>query len=219
MSVSIESTRAIDLQRQRRLIEATAAISIRPVRSLADLKQVLRLRHVNYGCFHSAFGALDELDLAQNCLILVAEIQDLGIVGTLRLLDGSGRVELDTFISVNAIPALAPRSFVEATRLTIRRCRHIEAIKLLLCKAHWLYTLSSGRELLLMSSTSRLAGFYRTMRCSDVGPQGEYRHSVLRGALHRTFCLSAPKALDEYREARHSYYEFMASKHHDICFE
>lgn len=194
----------------QKLTETTKQVHIRPLDSFGELKQVLDLRYRGYGHFAAPDQALDMLDLSDHSLILVAELANRGIVGTLRLIDGGpGKIELEQFVPITTIPQLHQRSFVEATRFTIRHCRELLAVKLLLCKALWLYALQQGHEHVVISSTQRLAKFYRMLMFEDIGSAGIYHHPRLGQSEHRTFILPVHTALDRYREMQHPLYAFM----------
>ncbi|MFD3163260.1 hypothetical protein [Herpetosiphon sp. NSE202] len=200
----------LKLANRHRLVTTSAQIQIRPLHSFAEFKQVLDLRYRGYGYFATPAQALDALDLAEHSLILVAELAKRGIVGTLRLLDGRyGPIELEQFVPIATIPQLHQRSFIEATRFTIRHCRELLAVKLLLCKALWMYSLQQGHEYLVISSTQRLAAFYRMLLFEDVGTAGVYRHPRLGQSEHRMFLLPVQTALERYHAAQHPLYKFM----------
>lgn len=218
---SVAARRPTDISPKRKypLALASRRITIRPARSIADLGVVLQLRHRGYKYFPSPAAALDNLDLADNAIILVAEHQDDGIVGTLRLVDGAGPVELDGFVELERIGNLEYRSFVEATRFAVKWCRYFETVKIMLGKAHWLYTLRQEKRFLLVSSKPEFADFYEHMLFAHVGPAGQYEHSALGMAFHETYCLHAATALNRYQAYGHRYHAFMADTEHAIAFE
>ncbi|WP_110515248.1 N-acyl amino acid synthase FeeM domain-containing protein [Herpetosiphon llansteffanensis] len=200
----------LKLANRHQLATTSTQIQIRPLHSFAEFKQVLDLRYRGYGHFATPAQALDALDMAEHSLILVAELAKRGIVGTLRLLDGRrGPIELEQFVPINPLPQLHQRSFVEATRFTIRHCRELLTVKLLLCKALWMYSLQQGHEYLVISSTQRLRAFYRMLLFEDLGAAGVYRHPTLGQSEHRTFILPVQTALERYRAVQHPLYEFM----------
>ncbi len=203
-----------------KLAETTKQVQIHPVNSFDEFQQVLDLRYRGYGHFAAPAQALDPLDLADHSLILVAELANRGIVGTLRMIDGGpGKIELEQFVPITMIPQLHERSFVEATRFTIRHCRELLAVKLLLCKALWMYTLQQGHEHVVISSTQRLAKFYRMLMFEDIGTAGMYQHPRLGQSEHRTFILPVHTTLERYRETEHPLYTFMQQPQPNISLK
>lgn len=197
-------------------LEMSRQVSVRPATSIDDLHRIATLRYKGYRCFDSVTSALDDLDFAANCLLLVAETPQRGIVGTVRLLEGGGEIELDRFVDVEGIAALRGRSFVEGTRLVVPLCREALVIKALLCKAFWLHCLARRRDYLLLSSKDHIADFYRFMLMEDLGAPGAYVHARLNNTPHRTYLLHAESAPRLYEEHNHPYAELLLHTPHDI---
>jgi len=191
-------------------------ITIRPVSSRDDMEQLRHVRWRGYGkYFESPCQVLDSFDDQPNVVLLLAVSDDLGPVGTLRLLDSRiGRVEAEDFVSLPTV--LSPNAFpvVEATRFSVPRQRRSRDVKALLWKAYYLYCLATDAATMLAWVRPAAARDYRRLLFASVGPCGVFSHPRLGNNSHETFILPVRSAADRYREVGHPLYPFFCLQEH-----
>ena len=204
-----------------RMAEERLPFTIRVVRSDDALQKAVTIRQAAYArhvpAFAAKLSAPEPNDRDQGSVVLLAESRlDGSPVGTMRIQTNQFR-EIAIAQSV-ALPAwLKNRSMAEATRLGVAQGRSGRVVKMVLCKAFYLYCLATNIEWMVIAARPPLDRPYEAALFEDVYP-GELippRHAD--NIPHRVLAFEVGTAAERWAEASHPLSKFMVqTRHPDI---
>lgn len=185
-------------------------LTVRPVRSLAELREVSLLRESAYG---RHFGLTDscgpeEFDFAPNALVLAAiEKRTSKVIGTLRVMIGdTGPLQLDTYVRL-------PRERIgvagEASRLAVARTRLHTLAKLSLWKAFHRLCSGYGVDSMVLAARSPLDHDYLWLDFENIGREPLW--FVPGGSFcepHRVLMQRMSGLQERWRGKGHDFYKF-----------
>ena len=206
---------------EARMAEERLPFSVRVVRSEEALEKAVTIRQAAYARHVPAFAAKlrspEPNDHDQGSVVLLAESRlDGSPVGTMRIQTNRFR---DSAIAQSVeLPAwLKNRSMAEATRLGVAQGNSGRVVKIVLCKALYLYCLAANIEWMVIAARPPLDRQYEAALFTDVYP-GEFfpmRHG--NNIPHRVLAFEVGTAAERWAEASHPLSKFMVhTRHPDI---
>jgi hypothetical protein len=203
---------------QSPLVEERLPFTVRIVRSDDTLQKAVAIRQAAYARHVPEFAA--ELNLPepndhdQGSMVLLAESRmDRSSVGTMRIQTNRYR-DLAIAQSVELPAWLKNRNMAEATRLAVAQGGSGRVVKLVLCKAFYLYCLAANIEWMVIAARPPLDRQYEAALFEDVYP-GEFfpmRHG--HNIPHRVLAFEVGTAADRWAEANHPLLKFMVQTSH-----
>ena len=201
-----------------RMAEERLPFSVRVVRSDEALQKAVTIRQAAYARHVPAFAAKlsspEPNDHDQGSVVLLAESRlDGSPVGTMRIQTNRFR-DLAIAQSVELPAWLENRSMAEATRLAIANGSSGRVVKIVLCKAFYLYCLAANIEWMVIAARPPLDRQYEAALFMDVYP-GEFipmRHG--NNIPHRVLAFEVGTAAERWAEVNHPLYKFMIQTYH-----
>ena len=201
-----------------RMAEERLPFTVRVVRSEEALHKAVAIRQAAYARHVPAFAAKlsspEPNDHDQGSVVLLAESRlDGSPVGTMRIQTNRFR-DLAIAQSVELPAWLENRSMAEATRLAIANGSSGRVVKIVLCKAFYLYCLAANIEWMVIAARPPLDRQYEAALFTDVYP-GEFipmRHG--NNIPHRVLAFEVGTAAERWAEANHPLYKFMIQTYH-----
>ena len=201
-----------------RMAEERLPFSVRVVRSDEALQKAVTIRQAAYARHVPAFAAKlsspEPNDHDQGSVVLLAESRlDGSPLGTMRIQTNRFR-DLAIAQSVELPAWLENRSMAEATRLAIANGSSGRVVKIVLCKAFYLYCLAANIEWMVIAARPPLDRQYEAALFMDVYP-GEFipmRHG--NNIPHRVLAFEVGTAAERWAEANHPLYKFMIQTYH-----
>jgi hypothetical protein len=200
------------------LAEERLPFTVRIVRSDDALQKAVAIRQAAYARHVPGFAA--ELSLPEpndhdrGSIVLLAESRmDGSPVGTMRIQTNRYR-ELAIAQSVELPAWLKNRNMAEATRLGVAQGGSGRVVKLVLCKAFYLYCLAANIEWMVIAARPPLDRQYEAALFQDVYP-GQFfpmRHG--HNIPHRVLAFEVGTAADRWGEANHPLSKFMVQTWH-----
>ena len=206
---------------QVRMAEERLPFTVRVVRSEEALHKAVAIRQAAYARHVPAFAAKlsspEPNDHDQGSVVLLAESRlDGSPVGTMRIQTNRFR-DLAIEQSVELPAWLKNRSMAEATRLGVAQGSSGRVVKIVLCKAFYLYCLAANIEWMVIAARPPLDRPYEAALFEDVYP-GEFiplRHA--NNIPHRVLAFEVGTAAERWAEASHPLLKFMVqTRHPDI---
>ncbi len=203
------------------IAEERLPFTVRVVRSEIALDKAVALRQAAYArhvpAFAAKLGSPEPNDHDQDSLVLLAESRlDGSPVGTMRI-QTNRFSELAVAQSVELPAWLKNRSMAEATRLAVAQGSSGRVVKIVLCKAFYLYCLAANIEWMVIVARPPLDRQYEAALFEDVYP-GEFipvRHC--NNIPHRVLAFEVGTAAERWAEASHPLLKFMVqTRHPDI---
>jgi len=203
---------------EARMMEERLPFSVRVVRSDDALEKAVAIRQAAYArhlpTFAAKLGAPEPNDHDEDSLVLLAESKlDESPIGTMRIQTNRLR-ELPIEHSVELPAWLKGKTMAEATRLGIASGAAGRVVKLVLCKAFYLYCLAENIEWMVVAARPPLDRPYEAAMFQDVYP-GELvplRHA--NNIPHRVLAFDVGTAAERWAEADHPLSKFMVQTWH-----
>lgn len=201
--------------------EERLPFTVRVVRSDDALQKAVRIRQSAYArhvpAFAAKLGAPEPNDHDQGSLVLLAESRmDGSPVGTMRIQTNRFR-DLAVAQSVELPAWLKHRSMAEGTRLAVAQGGSGRVVKIVLCKAFYLYALAANIEWMVIAARPPLDRQYEAALFQDVYP-GQFfpmRHG--NNIPHRVLAFEVGTAAERWADAGHPLSKFMVqTRHPDI---
>jgi hypothetical protein len=192
--------------------------TIRIVRESADLEKVVEIRRMAYGRHLPAFAqklGIEECDRDPGVAVLLAESKlDGAPLGTMRI-QTNEYAPLAVEQSVRLPDWLAGSRLAEATRLGVAGGGVGRVVKVMLCKALWLYCEQQLVDYMVITARSPLDKEYEGMLFEDVFGEKEFLPMAHVGGLpHRVLAKDVMAARRRWEEAKHPLFQFMVHTHH-----
>ncbi len=195
--------------------------TVKAVRDGEQLRKAVSIRQAAYARHVPSLA--DKLrepephDSDPDCLVLLAESKLDGTpVGTMRIqTNRSDGLVLER--SVTLPPWLQGRRMAEATRLGIAEGGAGRVVKIVLCKAFYLYSLATGIEWMVIAARPPLDRQYEAALFQDVfqGKTFPLRHAS--NIPHRVLAFEVGTAAQRWAAANHPLSKFMVgTRHPDI---
>lgn len=204
-----------------RLAEERLPFTVRVVRNQGALHKAVAIRQAAYArhvpALAAKLGSPEPNDHDQGSLVLLAESRlDGSPVGTMRVQTNRYR-EIAIAQSVQLPAWLKNRRMAEATRLGVAQGSAGRVVKMVLCKAFYLYALAANIEWMVIAARPPLDRPYEAALFEDVYP-GELialRHA--NDIPHRVLAFEVGTAAERWAEASHPLLKFMVhTRHPDI---
>ncbi|WP_438392606.1 hypothetical protein [Caballeronia sp. DA-9] len=211
---------AVETLRKRESMPFT----IRIVRESADLEKVVDIRRLAYARHLPSFAAklgIEECDRDAGVAVLLAESKlDGAPVGTMRI-QTNEYTPLAVEQSVRLPEWLAASRLAEATRLGVAGGGIGRVVKVMLCKALWLYCEQQLVDYMVITARAPLDREYEAMLFEDVFGEREFLPMAHVGGLpHRVLAKDVMAARRRWQEAKHPLFRFMVhTDHPDLNLE
>jgi hypothetical protein len=192
--------------------------TIRIVRENADLEKVVEIRRMAYGRHLPVFAqklGVEECDRDPGVAVLLAESKlDGAPLGTMRI-QTNEYAPLAVEQSVRLPDWLAGSRLAEATRLGVAGGGMGRVVKVMLCKALWLYCEQQLVDYMVITARAPLDREYEGMLFEDVFGEREFLPMAHVGGLpHRVLAKDVMAARRRWEEAKHPLFQFMVHTHH-----
>lgn len=203
------------------LVEERLPFTVRVVRGDEQLQKAISIRRAAYARHVPALA--DQLrepepnDHDPDSLVLLAESRmDGEPVGTMRIQTNRSRA-LVLERSVTLPPWLQGRRMAEATRLGIAEGGAGRVVKIVLCKAFYLYSLAAGIEWMVIAARAPLDRQYEAALFQDVFPGQTFPLLHANNIPHRVLAFDVGTAAQRWAAAKHPLSKFMVqTRHPDI---
>ncbi len=203
---------------QTRMAEERLPFTVRVVRSDEALDKAVAIRKAAYARHMPALAerlaAPEPLDHDQGSVVLLAESKmDGSPVGTMRI--QTNRFNPLSIEQGVELPAwLRNKSLAEATRLGIDLGRTGRVVKMVLCKAFFLYCIEEDIEWMVIGARSPLDRQYEAALFTDIYPGQIIPMRHFNNIPHRVLAFEVGTAAERWAEANHPLYKFMIQTHH-----
>lgn len=195
--------------------------TVRVVRDEEQMRRAVAIRRAAYArhvpALAERLGQPEPDDRDAGCLVLLAESRMDGTpVGTMRIQTNRGRA-LAVEKSV-ALPSwLRHVPMAEATRLGIAGGSAGRVVKIVLCKAFYLYCLAAKIEWMVIAARPPVDRQYEAALFQDVFPGRQFPLRHAGDIPHRVFALEVGTAAQRWAAAGHPLSQFMVhTRHPDI---
>lgn len=185
-------------------------LTVRPVRTLAELREVSALRESAYARHlgHSECLGPDEFDFAPNALVLAAiDKRTSKVIGTMRVVIGdTGPLQLDSYVR---LPREHTGIAAEASRLAVARTRLHTLVKLSLWKAFHRVCSGYGVDSMVLAARSPLDQDYLWLDFDNIA--GTPLWFVPGGSFcdpHRVLMQRMLGLQERWRSKGHDFYKF-----------
>ena len=201
-----------------RMTEERLPFTVRVVRSEEALHKAVAIRQAAYArhmpVLAERLGAPEPLDHDQGSVVLLAESKlDGSPVGTMRI--QTNRFNALSIEQGVELPAwLRNKSLAEATRLGIDLGRTGRVVKMVLCKAFFLYCIEADIEWMVIGARSPLDRQYEAALFKDVYPGEIIPMPQFNNIPHRVLAFEVGTAAERWAKANHPLYKFMIQTHH-----
>lgn len=204
-----------------RTTEERLPFTVRVVRSDDALEKAVTIRHAAYArhvpAFAATLGAPEPNDHDRGSLVLLAESRmDGSPVGTMRIQTNRFR-DIAIAQSVELPAWLKYETMAEATRLAVAQGSSGRVVKMVLCKAFYLYCLAANIDWMIIAARPPLDRQYEAALFHDVF-DGEF-FPMLHGnnIPHRVLAFEVGTAAKRWADANHPLLKFMVqTRHPDI---
>ncbi|KQP14891.1 hypothetical protein ASF43_12595 [Pseudorhodoferax sp. Leaf267] len=204
------------------MVSERLPFSVRLVRSEADLRKAVQIRHSAYARHVPAFAETlrrpEPHDTMDGAVVLLAESKlDGAALGTMRI--QTNLLEpLPLEQSITLPPHLRHGTLAEATRLGVTEQFQGRAVKTVLFKAFFLYCQQNGIDWMVITARTPIDRQYERLMFKDVDPALGYVPLAHVGNLpHRIMCFEVAGAEQRWAGARHPLFDFVyRTRHVDI---
>jgi len=186
-----------------------------------DLHKAVEIRRVAYKRHLPDFAeklGIERIDRDPGVAVLLAESKlDGAPLGTMRI-QTNEYAPLALEQSVRLPGWLASSRLAEATRLGVAGGGIGRVVKVMLCKALWLYCEQQSVDYMVITARSPLDREYDAMLFEDVFGEKEFMPmSHVGGLPHRVLAKNVMGARRRWKEAKHPLFDFMVhTEHPDI---
>ena len=201
-----------------RMVEERLPFTVRVVRSEEALHKAVAIRQAAYArhmpTLAERLKAPEANDHDQGSVVLLAESKmDGSPLGTMRI--QTNRFNPLSIEQGVELPAwLHNRSLAEATRLGIDLGRTGRVVKMVLCKAFYLYSIEMGIEWMVIGARAPLDRQYEAALFQDVYPGQIIPMRHFNNIPHRVLAFEVGTAAERWAEANHPLYKFMIQTYH-----
>jgi hypothetical protein len=201
-----------------RMAQERLPFGVRVVRSDDALQKAVTLRQAAYArhvpAFAAKLGSPESNDHDQDSVVLLAESRlDGSAVGTMRIQTNRFK-DLAVAASVELPAWLRDRSMAEATRLAVAQGSSGRVVKIVLCKAFYLYCLAANIEWMVIAARAPLDRQYEAALFEDVYPGKFFPLRHANNIPHRVLAFEVGTAAERWAEAGHPLHKFMIQTHH-----
>lgn len=203
---------------ETRIAEERLPFTVRVVRSETALKKAVAIRQAAYARHMPALaerlGAPEPLDHDRGSVVLLAESKlDGSPLGTMRI--QTNRFNALSIEQGVKLPAsLRNKSLAEATRLGIDLGRTGRVVKMVLCKAFYLYCVEENIEWMIIGARSPLDRQYEAALFQDLYPGEIIPMPHFNNIPHRVLGFEVGTAAERWAEGSHPLYKFMIQTYH-----
>lgn len=203
------------------LAQERLPFTVRVVRSDEALAKAVSIRQAAYARhvpeFAAKLGAPEPNDHDRGSVVLLAESRmDGSPLGTMRIQTNRFK-DLAIAQSVELPAWLKHTSMAEGTRLAVAQGSSGRVVKMVLCKAFYLYALAANIEWMVIAARPPLDRQYEAALFQDVYP-GQFfpmRHG--NNIPHRVLAFEVGTAAERWADAGHPLSQFMVrTRHPDI---
>ncbi len=210
--------KANDLPRSVLQAEERLPFTVSVVRSDEQLLKAVDIRQAAYGRHVPALARKlrepEPEDRDAGAVILLAESKmDGSPLGTMRI-QTNRRRPLALERSVTLPPWLRPSVLAEATRLGVAEGRAGHLVKMVLCKAFYLYSLACGIEWMVITARSPVDRQYEAALFQDLYPGQSFPMRHVNDIPHRVLGFEVGSAARRWAAADHPLSKFMVHTHH-----
>lgn len=204
-----------------RMTEERLPFTVRVVRNEEQLRKAVAIRQAAYArhvpALAEKLGEPEPNDHDEDSLVLLAESRmDGSPVGTMRI-QTNRRRGLAVEQSVALPPWLQNTSMAEATRLGIAEGGAGRVVKIVLCKAFYLYSLAANIEWMVIAARSPLDRTYEAALFKDVYPGECFPLRHANNIPHRVLAFEVGTAAERWAATKHRLSKFMVhTRHPDI---
>jgi hypothetical protein len=201
------------------MAEERLPFTVRVVRSEADLRKAVQIRHAAYARhvpeFAESLRSPEAYDAMDGVVVLLAESKlDGTALGTMRIQTNLYR-PLTLEQSVTLPGWLADRPLAEATRLGVTDRLQGRAVKTVLFKAFFLYCQMQQIDWMVITARSPIDRQYERLLFNDVDPARGYVPLRHVGNLpHRIMSFEVGTAEARWAAAHHPLFDFIFRTHH-----
>jgi hypothetical protein len=183
-----------------------------------DLRKAVDVRRMAYGRHLPAFAekmGIEDADRDPGVVVLLAESKlDGAPLGTMRI-QTNEYAPLAVEQSVQLPQWLASSRLAEATRLGVAGGGIGRVVKVMLCKALWLYCEQQMVDYMVITARAPLDREYEGMLFEDVFGERQFLPmSHVGGLPHRVLAKDVMAARRRWEEAKHPLFEFMVHTDH-----
>ena len=207
------------------LPEERLPFTVRLVRSEADLKKAVQIRHAAYArhlpIFAETLKTAETDDAEDGVVVLLAESKlDGSPLGTMRIQTNLFK-PLCLEQSIALPDWLKSRSLAEATRLGVTNEKGGRLVTTVLFKAFYLYCHQIGSEWMVITARAPVDRTYDRLLFTDVFPGAGYLPIHHVGNLpHRVMASNVDTAEERWAAAKHPLFNFaFRTNHPDIQFD
>jgi hypothetical protein len=201
--------------------EERLPFTVRVVRSDDALRKAVVIRQEAYArhvpAFAAKLGSPEPNDHDKGSLVLLAESRmDGSPLGTMRIQTNRFK-DLAITQSVELPDWLKHTSMAEGTRLAVAQGSSGRVVKIVLCKAFYLYCLAASIEWMVIAARSPLDRQYEAALFQDVYPGQMFPMRHGNNIPHRVLAFDVETAAERWAEAGHPLSKFMVhTRHPDI---
>jgi hypothetical protein len=201
-----------------RMAEERLPFTVRVVHSEAALHKAVAIRQAAYArhmpVLAERLGAPEANDHDRGSVVLLAESKmDGSPLGTMRIQTNRFN-DLSIEQGVELPAWLQNKSLAEATRLGIDQGRTGRVVKMVLCKAFYLYCIEADIEWMVIGARSPLDRQYEAALFKDVYPGKIFPMPQFNNIPHRVLAFEVGTAAERWAEANHPLYKFMIQSYH-----
>lgn len=206
---------------QSPLAEERLPFTVRIVRSANALQKAVAIRQAAYARHMPALaeklGAPEPLDYDRDSVVLLAESKfDGSPLGTMRI--QTNRFNDLSIEKGVTLPAwLKQKKLAEATRLGVDLGRTGRVVKMMLCKAFYLYSLEAGIEWMVIGARPPVDRQYEAALFVDIFPGEIIPMRHFNNIPHRVLGFEVGTAAKRWAAANHPLHKLMnQTRHPDI---
>jgi hypothetical protein len=203
---------------QSRMTEERLPFTVRVVRSEEALSKAVSIRQAAYARHMPALAerlsAPEPLDHDRGSVVLLAESKlDGSPLGTMRI--QTNRYNALSIEQGVELPVwLKNKSLAEATRLGIDLGGTGRVVKMVLCKAFFLYSVEANIDWMVIGARSPLDRQYEAALFTDLYPGKIIPMPQFNNIPHRVLGFEVATAAQRWAEASHPLYKFMIQTYH-----
>ena len=200
------------------MTEERLPFTVRVVRDDDALRKAVSVRQAAYARHVPAFAAKltapEPNDHDQGSVVLLAESRmDGSSLGTMRIQTNRFK-DLAITQSVQLPAWLENRSMAEATRLAVAQGSSGRVVKIVLCKAFYLYCLAENIEWMVIAARPPLDRPYEAALFNDLYPGRLIPLRHANNIPHRVLTLEVATAAERWAKASHPLSKFMVQTWH-----
>ncbi len=203
------------------MVEERLPFTVRVVNSEQALHKAVAIRQAAYARHMPALAeklrAPESLDYDRGSVVLLAESKfDGSPLGTMRIQTNSfNNLSIEKGVTLPAW--LKQKRLAEATRLGVDLGRTGRVVKMMLCKAFYLYSLDAGIEWMVIGARPPVDRQYENALFNDIFPGEIIPMRHFNNIPHRVLGLEVGTAAKRWADANHPLHKLMnQTRHPDI---